>query len=130
MGKTLLRPLAFAGAVAAVSLALDLFATVFYQGVPVPGSGRQFIVFRAALHGATFVFTALGAAAGFAFLRSYSIGYARIALLGAAFGMVTFAAAIAGVRLGAYWAILGWLIAGSALVCLFGAKVLGSKEGK
>jgi hypothetical protein len=56
--------------------------------------------------------------------------YARIALLGAALGVVTFAAATAGIRLGAYWAILGWLIAGSALVCFFGAKVLGSKEGK
>ncbi|TAK84998.1 MAG: hypothetical protein EPO20_12490 [Betaproteobacteria bacterium] len=130
MGKTLLRSLVFAGAVVGVSLALDLLVTVLYQGGPVPGAGRRFIVFRTALHGATFVFTAIGAAIGFAFLGSHTISYGRIASLGAALGVVTLAAAIMGVRGGAYWAILGWLIVGSALVSFFGAKVLASKEGK
>ncbi len=126
MGKSLLRALVLAAGVVAVSLALDLLVSLFYGAQ----WGRQFVVFRMALHGATFVFTALGAALGFAFVRAPPIAYARIALLGATLGVATFGVAMAGIRLGAYWAVLAWLIAGSALAAHFGAKVLGGKEEK
>lgn len=127
MRKTLLRALIFAAAVVAVSLALDLSLAVYQGGL---ASVRQFIVFRVALHGATLVFTAAGAAIGFVFLRSYSIPYARIAALGAALGLVSLAAATMAVRAGAYWGILAWLIGGSALVSFLGGKVLGKKEAE
>jgi hypothetical protein len=104
MLKTVLRSVVFAAAVVAVSLAVDLLLAVFYQGTPLQDRSKQFFIFRAALHGATFLLTAAGAAVGFAFLRSYSITHAR------------------------FWAITVWLIAGSALVAFFGGKVLGSRE--
>lgn len=127
MRKTLVRSLLFAGAVVGVSLAIDLLS-VLYQGGPAQGRGRQFLVFRAALHGATFVLTALGAATGFWFLRSYPITSARIASLGAALGLFTLSAALMAVRIGGFWGITAWLIAGSALVAFFGGKVLGNRE--
>jgi hypothetical protein len=128
MRKTVLRALAFAGAMVAVSLAIDLLLAVFYQEIPLRDRGRQFFVFRTALHGATFVLTALGAAVGFAFLRSYSIANARILSLGAALGLFTLAAALTAVQAGGFWGITAWLIVGSALVSFFGGRVLGSRE--
>jgi hypothetical protein len=128
MRKTVLRSLAFAGAVVAVSLAIDLLLAVFYQETPLQDRGRHFFIFRTALHGATFVLTALGAAAGFAFLRRYSIAYARIVSLGAALGLFTAAAALTAIRVGGFWGITAWLIFGSALVSFFGGRALGSRE--
>ena len=52
MGTMLLRSLVFALGVVAASLALDLALTVLYQGDGAQGWGRQFFVFRMALHGA------------------------------------------------------------------------------
>src|SRR5574340_587974 len=113
MAKSLFRALVLAAGVVAVSLALDVLVALYYQAGAPQRWGRQFLVFRMALHGATFVFSLVGAWIGFAFVRAYAINYGRVAALGAALGGVTFAAAIAGIRLGVYWAILAWLIAGS-----------------
>jgi hypothetical protein len=127
MKKTVLRSLAFAGAVVAVSLAIDLLFAVFYQGAPAQGRGKQFFMFRTALHGATFVLTAIGAAMGFAFLRSYSITSARILSLGAALGLFTLAAALTAIQVGGFRGIAFSLIVASALVSFFGGKVLGTR---
>jgi hypothetical protein len=128
MRKTVLRSLVFAGAVTAVSLAIDLLLAVFHQEPPLQDRGKQFFIFRTALHGASFVLTAVGAAVGFAFLRPYSIANARIAALGAALGLFTLAAALTAVRIGGFWGITVALIVGSALVCFLGGKALGSTE--
>jgi hypothetical protein len=128
MRKTLLRSLLFAGAVVAVSLTIDLLFAFFYQAGPMQGRGKQFFIFRTALHGATFVLTAVGATIGFAFVRSYSITNARIVSLGAALGLFTLAAALMAIRMGGFWGITVWLIAASALVSFFGGKMLGGRE--
>lgn len=119
--QAVLRPLVFAGALVAVSVAVDLLLTVFTQ----TGRGERFFTFRLALHGATFVFSALGAAVGFAFLRGCTISGVRIASLGATLGLFTSAVAQAAVQAGGFWALTAWLVATSALVAFFGAKVLG-----
>ena len=130
MRTTLLRSLVFAGAVVAVALAMDLLIAFFLQGCPVPGRGRQFFMFRTALHGATFAFTAVGAAMGFAFVRCYSMTYARIVLLGAVSGMFALAAVQMAIQTGSFWGITVWLILGSALVSYLGGKLLGSGEAR
>jgi hypothetical protein len=119
--QAVLRSLVFAGALVAVSVVVDLLLTVFTQA----GRGERFFIFRVALHGATFVFSALGAAVGFAFLRRCSISGVRIAALGATLGVFSALVAQAAVQAGGYWALTAWLVATSALVSFFGAKVLG-----
>jgi len=120
--------LVFAAAVAAVSLVVDLLFAVVYQGGPAPGRTREFLVFRSALHGATLVLTAVGAAAGFAFLRSYAISYARIVLLGAALGLVTVAAVLGALKVGGFWAVTAWLILSSGVVAYSGGMAFGTRE--
>jgi len=127
MRKAILRALLFSGAVLAVSVTTDALMTVFYVGDPVLGRERQFYVFRSAIHGASFVLTLLGSAAGFAFLRSCSIPGSRVVLLGAALGMFTLSAALIAVRTGGFLVVAVLLIAGSALVAYFGGKVLGTR---
>lgn len=125
MRMTLLRSLVFAAAVLAVSLAGDLLVTAWVQGVPMQSWGRQFIVFRIALHGATFVFVAVGAMAGFALQRSHAIAVTRIACLGAAAGLFALAAVRTAVNTGSFKVITVALLIVSALVCFLGGKVLG-----
>jgi hypothetical protein len=121
MRQAVLRSLVFAGALVAVSVGVDLLLTVFTQA----SRGERFFMFRIALHGATFVFSALGAAAGFAFLRRCTISGVRIVSLGATLGLFTSAVAQAAVQVGGYWSLTAWLLATSALVSFFGGKVLG-----
>jgi hypothetical protein len=127
MRTAILRALLFAGAVVAVSVAIDLLMTVFYLGDPVLGRGRQFYVFRLAIHGASFVLTALGSAVGFAFLRAYSITNAHVCLLGAALGMFTLSAALMAVKTGGFLVVAVLLVVGSALVAHLGGKALGTR---
>jgi hypothetical protein len=130
MRKTILRALIFAASVAVVSLVLDLLYAVFYQGVPVRGGAREFLTFRAALHGATLVLTAIGGAAGFAFLRSDAIANVDVAALGAGLGVVTLLALLAAFRIGGYWGMAIWLLAGSAIVAYAGGRLLGAGPGR
>lgn len=130
MRMTLLRSLAFAVAVLLVSLAGDLLVTVWVQGMPMHGWGRQFIVFRIALHGATFVFVAIGAMAGFALLRSHSMAISRVAFLGAAAGLFALAAVRTAVNTGSFKVITIALLVVSALICFLGGKVLGSAKAR
>lgn len=122
MRKTVFRSLLFAAAVVAVSLVVDSLFTLLTRA----GTGGQFFVFRVALHGATFVFAAAGAAAGFAFLGGYSIRNAHIVSMGATLGLFTAAVALMAVEVGAYWSLTAWLLVTSALVSLLGGKVLGT----
>ena len=128
MRRTLLRALVFAGAVVAVSLAIDLLLTVVYQGGPRQGRTREFLVFRSALHGATFVLTAIGATLGFALLQSYSITIKRIALLGGALGLFALGAVLTAVHIGGFRGISVLLLVASGLIAFFGGKLLGTKE--
>ena len=102
MRMTLLRSLVFAAAVLAVSVAGDLVMTILVQGMPIDSWGRQFIVFRIALHGATFVFVAIGAMAGFALIRLHTMAISRIAFLGAASGLFALAAVRTAVNTGSF----------------------------
>jgi hypothetical protein len=129
MRKTILRALIFAASVAVVSLVLDLLYAVFYQGGPVEGGAREFLTFRAALHGATLVLTTVGGAVGFAFLRSYAIANVHIAALGAGLGLVTRLALLAAFRIGGFWGMAIWLLAGSAIVAYAGGRLLGAGSG-
>ena len=128
MRKTVLRALIFAGTVVAVSLAIDFLWAVFYQGGP-PAAGRDdFLLMRAAIHGATLVLTAVGAAVGFGFLRSYAITNLRVAALGILLGVFVLSGAIVSFQVGGLWAIGAWLVLGAALVTLIGGRLLGVRE--
>src|SRR5512135_3056713 len=130
MRKTILRALIFAASVAAVSLVLDLLYAVFFRGGPMQGAAREFLTFRAALHGATLVLTTVGGAAGFACLRSYEIANVHIAALGAGLGLVTLLALLAAFRIGGFWGMAIWLLAGSAIVAYAGGRLLGACPGR
>jgi len=129
MRITALRALIFAATVTAVSVVLDLAYAVLYHGGPSPGRTREFLAFRAALHGATLVLTAVGGAAGFALLRSHAITGARIAALGGGLGLVTLLALLAAFRVGGFWGMAIWLLAGSAIVAYIGGRMLGRGLG-
>lgn len=126
MRKVILRTLLFAATVLAVSLITDMLFAVVYQGGPSRGGERAFLMFRLALHGATFVLTAIGAAVGFAFLRAYSIANARIAVLGAGLGLFTLAAVLTVMRFVGFWGVTAWLLVASALVAYSGGRFLGT----
>lgn len=128
MRRTIIRALIFAVTLTAVSLAFDLVFTFFYQGGPPHGATRQFLVFRSALHGATLVLTAVGAAAGFAFLRSYAIANSRIATLAAFLGMINLAALLVAFQIAGFQAMALWLVLSSALASYFGGKILRTRE--
>jgi len=128
MRKTVLRAFIFAGTVVVVSLAIDFLLAIFYQGGP-PAEGREdFLRMRAVIHGATLVLTAVGAALGFAFLRSYAITTFRIAALGALLGVFALSGALVSFQAGGLWGIGAWLVLGSALVALIGGRVLGVRD--
>jgi hypothetical protein len=78
MRKTILRALIFAGTAAAVSLAVDFLLAIFYQGSPPATHRNDFLLIRAAIHGATLVLALFGATLGFVFLRSYAITTWRV----------------------------------------------------
>lgn len=128
MRRTILRALILAAAVVSVSLVVDLLYSVVHQGGPARGRTREFLVFRSALHGATLVLTAVGAAAGFAFLRSYAISNARIVLLGSALGLVTVAAVLGALKVGGFRAVAAWLVLSSGVVAYSGGMALGTQE--
>ena len=127
MGKTLLRALIFGASVVAVTLAIDLVA-IAWQGGLGDGRGRQFLAFRGALHGATFVMAAAGALAGFAFLHAHAIADGWIAMLGAAFGVFAIAAVLGAVHRGAFAVAAALLPVAAGLLAYFGGKVLATTE--
>ena len=127
MRRTLIRALVFALTLSAVSVAFDLLYTLFYLGGPPHGATRQFLVFRSALHGATLVLSALGALAGFAFVRAYSIANSRIATLAAFLGMITLAALLTAFQVGGFRAMALWLVLSSAAASYLGGRVLGTR---
>lgn len=72
--------------------------------------------------------TAVGAAAGFAFLRSYAISNVRIVLLGSGLGLVTVAAVLGALKVGGFWAVAAWLVLSSGVVAYSGGMAFGSRE--
>lgn len=130
MGKAILRALIFAGAVVAISMTTDFLFAVVYQGGPSRGGERAFLTFRTALHGATFVLTAVGAGVGFGLLRGLVIANARVALLGAGLGLVTLAAVLTAMRSVGFWGVTVWLVVASALAAHLGGKVLGTRSAQ
>jgi len=127
MRRTIVRALIFAGAVTAVSLAVDLLFSVFYQGGPPQGRTREFVVHRSALHGATLVLTAVGGLVGFAFARSYTVANGQVAALGACVGLVTLAALLVAFHYGGFRAMAVWLFLSSIAVSYAGTKLLGTR---
>jgi len=128
MRRTVVRALVFAVTLTAASLAVDLVSAVLHQGGLPHGVTRQALVFRGALHGATLVLSAAGALAGFAFLRSHSIGNARIAALAAFLGVFTLTALFVVFQFGGFRAMAAWLVLSSAVTSYVGGRALGTAQ--
>jgi hypothetical protein len=128
MRRTIIRALLFAVTVTAISLAGDLLLAVFHQGGPPHDATKAFLVFRSALHGATLVLTAIGAFAGFALLRSYTIANARIVVLAGVVGVFTLTALLIAFQLGGFRAMAVWLLLSSAVVSYSGGRLLGTRH--
>jgi hypothetical protein len=124
MRNAVARALIFGAAALAVSLAIDLVLSLSYPARLPPGGARHFVVFRTALHGATFTLTALGSALGFALPGANPISRLHVAMLGAGFGAFALAAALTGVRIGGFAMIAVLLVAGAAAVSYFGARAI------
>lgn len=128
MKEAVARALVFAACTLAATLLIDLALSLFYQAGPAEGRTRQFVAFRAALHGATFVLTALGAALGFAVSGVRHVATAHIAMLGAGFGAFALAATLTGVKLGGFAVIALVLVAGACAVAYFGARAIAAVD--
>lgn len=124
----ILRGLAFAAVALAVAVAVDLFLLAVAQGGLERFRSRPFATFRLALHGATFTMTAVGAAAGFALLRSHAISLPRVAALGAGWGIVALAGVLTAVRMGGFRAAAIGLLAGSVVAAFAGGRLLGTRR--
>jgi hypothetical protein len=124
----ILRGLVFAAVAFAVAVAIDLLWLAVAEGGLERFRSRPFRTFRIALHGATFTMTAVGAAAGFALLRSHAIPFRRVAALGAAWGIVALAGVLAAVGMGGFRAAAIGLLAGSVMAAFAGGRLLGSRR--
>ena len=122
MSRVIWRALLFAVVAFALLLAIDALLSLVYQSPPTLENRKAYLLAHGAFHTAVLVLSALGAVAGFAFLRAHLPRPALTVGLAAAFAIVTVMAGPGSLLLGGVAGLIAWLFLGSLSFSL-GASV-------